>query len=208
MSSATLYYIHDPMCSWCWAFRPVKDQLRHSLPEGVQWENLLGGLAPDSQEPMPMKTRVMVLSHWRNIQAKFGTEFNFDFWEKCNPRRSTYPACRAVLAATEQDAEEEMIDAIQRGYYLRAMNPSSNKTLIELAGEIGLDRARFASDLNSPETRHALMMEIGKARGMGASSFPSLVLQIGTQTVRIEHDYRDTQPMLDAIAGVIRANTR
>ena len=24
--SVTLYYIHDPMCSWCWAFRPVLDR--------------------------------------------------------------------------------------------------------------------------------------------------------------------------------------
>jgi protein-disulfide isomerase-like protein with CxxC motif len=62
-----------------------------------------------------------------------GTEFNFDFWTKCQPRRDTYKACRAVIAASQQNAEEAMIEAIQKAYYLRAMNPSehdSRRTLI------------------------------------------------------------------------------
>lgn len=208
MSSATLFYIHDPMCSWCWAYRPVGDELRAALPKGVQWKNLLGGLAPDSQVPMPKETQAMIMGHWRTIQERLGTEFNFDFWTQCNPRRSTYPACRAVLAAAEQDAEESMIDAIQRAYYLRAMNPSRVKVLIQLAGELGLDRSRFSSDLNSPETRHALIMEIGKARSMGVSSFPSLVLKTATQSHRIQHDYQNAGSTLDAITQIIQASFR
>ncbi len=36
-----------------------------------------------------------------------------------------------------------MIHAIQNAYYLRAMNPSDTATLIELAGEIGLNKQQF-----------------------------------------------------------------
>jgi hypothetical protein len=49
----TLVYVHDPMCSWCWGFDPVLRELVSSLPEGVAVRRLLGGLAPDSDEPMP-----------------------------------------------------------------------------------------------------------------------------------------------------------
>ena len=24
----TLYHVHDPMCSWCYAFKPTLDELR------------------------------------------------------------------------------------------------------------------------------------------------------------------------------------
>ena len=48
VSSATLYYIHDPMCSWCWAYRPTLMQLRENLPDDIRWQNVLGGLAPDT----------------------------------------------------------------------------------------------------------------------------------------------------------------
>lgn len=200
MDSTTLFYIHDPMCSWCWAYAPVRDKLRASLPEGVQWKNLLGGLAPDNNEPMPDDMRFRIMGHWHTIREKLGTEFNFDFWTKNTPRRSTYPACRAVLAAAAQGAEDRMIDAIQRAYYLRAMNPSSNKTLITLAGELNLHRTRFAADLNSPDTRHALTMEIGQARAMGVSAFPSLVLTKGHQATRIPCDFEGEESALAAIS--------
>jgi putative protein-disulfide isomerase len=191
------------MCSWCWGYRPVHDELRARLPASVKWKNLLGGLAPDSDVPMPEQTRLIIMNHWRNIQQKLGTEFNFDFWTKCKPRRSTYPACRAVLAAAEQGAEEEMIDAIQRAYYLRAMNPSDKETLIQLAEELGLNKERFVSDLISPATHQELLHQIGLSRTLGINSFPSLVLVKDSQEFRILHDYHSSEPTLIAISKII-----
>ena len=145
----TLYFYHDPMCSWCWGYRPTAQALFSSLPENVSMKNVLGGLAPDSDEPMSAELRSTISGHWKRIHDTLGTEFNFDFWTNCKPRRSTYPACRAVIAATNQDREEDMIFAIQRAYYLRAMNPSDLETLEALADELDLNRALFQSDLRS-----------------------------------------------------------
>jgi putative protein-disulfide isomerase len=125
----TLYYYHDPMCSWCWGYRPTAEILFANLPPNTSRENVLGGLASDSDEPMPVELRRTISGHWRKIQETLGAEFNFDFWTKCTPRRSTYPACRAVIAAANQQHESEMILAIQRAYYLRAMNPSDTDIL-------------------------------------------------------------------------------
>ena len=147
----------------------------------------------------------MVRNHWRSIQAQFGTEFNFDFWKNSQPKRSTYPACRAVLAAARQNAENSMIDAIQRAYYLRAMNPSNDDTLLSLAGELGLDEDRFAQDLTDPETHLALLREIKLARTMGVTTFPSLLLLLGNQRVRIPHDYHSPEPTLAAISTALQA---
>ena len=43
-----LYYIHDPMCSWCWAFRPTLTKVLAELPAHIEVQYLVGGLAPDS----------------------------------------------------------------------------------------------------------------------------------------------------------------
>ena len=80
------------MCSWCWAYRPTLLKLRESLPDEIRWQNVLGGLAPDNDQPMPDETRQMVQGHWKTIQSGVGTEFNFDFWTQCQPRRDTYKA--------------------------------------------------------------------------------------------------------------------
>ena len=128
----TLFYIHDPMCSWCWGYRPTWQLLKSKLPETIGVNYVLGGLAPDTDQPMPQELQHTIQGHWQRITAELGTEFNFEFWKKCKPRRSTYPACRAVIAAKNQDSEMQMIEAIQRAYYLRAMNPSDVSTLTNI----------------------------------------------------------------------------
>lgn len=192
------------MCSWCWAFRPVWRSVRTRLPDAVEIEQFLGGLAPDSAVPMPAEMRENIQDIWRTIERSVpGTRFNFDFWTKCVPRRSTYPACRAVIAARRQgaDFEDAMIFAIQQAYYLQARNPSNDSTLIELAEEIGLDRGRFAADLRHPDTHMELLEEIRWARELGVRSFPALLLSHDEGYSEMPVDYGDANRILSAIAA-------
>lgn len=196
---ATLYFAHDPMCSWCWAFRPCWQRIVDSLPVQFQVQRILGGLAVDSDDPMPEQTRLYVQQTWRNIQQRVpGARFNFRFWEECAPRRSTYPACRAVLAAKQQSAgfEEPMILAIQQAYYLQARNPSEKNVLIALAAEIGLDKERFAVDLSAATTHKRLLQEISFGRSIGVQGFPSLVLHQGSSYRLLAYDYSDPEVVL------------
>lgn len=203
MSSATLYFFHDPMCSWCWGYRPVSDRLFASLPEYVRLEKIVGGLAPDSDEPMPDKLREALPKAWQKIHDLLGTEFNFDFWTKCRPRRSTYPACRAVLAAARQDKYDEMIDAIQRAYYLRAMNPSDLDTLETLAAELGLDTEQFMTDIGSVEIEDQLQSQVDFSRQSPIDGFPSLVLEIDGRMIPVTRDYKDHLVSLEHIERLV-----
>lgn len=204
----TLTYVHDPMCSWCYAFRPVWEAIVAGLPDGVRVRRLLGGLAPDNDRPMPEELRAQLQATWRRIrQVVPGTEFNFAFWTECAPRRSTYPACRAVLAAMRQGAEHEvpMVHAIQHAYYREARNPSDADTLVALAGALGLDRERFAADLDRPETRAELARQIAAARALGVDSFPSLVLETADGPHWLAHHYTDPAPVLGQLGELLRA---
>ncbi|MBA6414017.1 DsbA family protein [Parahaliea sp. F7430] len=199
MSTAILYYVHDPMCSWCWGFRRSWDHLCAALPNTVKVVNVVGGLAADSEQAMPLEQQATIAGYWRDVAERTGASFNFDFWRDCQPRRSTYPACRAVLAARRQGAELAMIDAIQRAYYLRAMNPSDNSTLIDLAAELNLDTAQFSNDLSSAEIEQELHNDFALRRQLGVRSFPSLVLVHGNKLNAIDIDYQSHAPMLEAI---------
>lgn len=194
--SAILYYVHDPMCSWCWGYRPIWEQLRANLPEGVEVRNILGGLAPDTDQPMPAEMQAKLQAIWLQIQTQLGTEFNFDFWMLNQPRRSTYPACRAVLAAAAQGQEEAMILALQKAYYLRAMNPSDRETHQQLAEELTLDVPRFLADIDSEALETELQQQIAQARQLPIAGFPSLVLQNSYGITPVTLDYRDYRPSL------------
>ena len=197
-----LYYVHDPMCSWCWAFRPIYTQLLTKLPENIQLIKLLGGLAPDSDEPMPEKTKKYVISNWQQIEKEVpGTQFNYDFWTQCQPRRSTYPACRSVIAARLQGEQFDdlMTHAIQQAYYLNAMNPSDIGTLIKLASEIGCDAQQFEHDIHSQETDNLLKNELSTARKLQLNSFPGFLLATESMHSHIRPDYYNVETLLTNI---------
>ncbi|EAR07463.1 DsbA family protein [Reinekea blandensis] len=185
------YYVHDPMCSWCWAHRPEWDRLKQALTPIVTVQTLVGGLAPDSDVPMPAEQQEAIAGYWRRIEGLLGRPFNYDFWTKNTPRRSTYPACRAVIAARWQGQDEAMTDALQEAYYLRAMNPSDTETHLTLAAELGLDVDKLARDLMSAELESAFQDELTYARQLPIQGFPSMVLKVGDSMWEVPLDYRD-----------------
>ena len=201
-----LYYVLDPMCSWCWGFRPVFEQVKSALPAEIQIRYVMGGLAPDSDEPMPASTRDYVQSQWRLVTRKTGADFNWDFWTSCKPRRSTYPACRAVIAAglQHETATAAMIHAIQLAYYQQARNPSDPDTLVALAVETGLEPQQFTDDMNSQQVAERLASDFELRRQLGVDSFPSLRLETQNKVTVIEIDYRNADPIISQIENSLR----
>ncbi|QYJ81699.1 DsbA family protein [Shewanella aegiceratis] len=194
-----LYYVYDPMCSWCWGFKPIWEKIEQALSGEIEIVYLLGGLAPDNDQPMPIAMQQQIAAYWRRIEALLGTEFNHEFWALNTPRRATYPACRAILAARAQQAEAEMLTAIQEAYYLQARNPSDNDVLIDLASNLGLDMAKFGAVLLDEKTQQALLAEIQFARSIGGSSFPSLFAQSPAGITPISIDYQDADTCIEQI---------
>ncbi|MDH3971890.1 MAG: DsbA family protein [Gammaproteobacteria bacterium] len=193
------------MCSWCWGFAPVLAQLLQRLPAEIRVMRLLGGLAVDSDQPMPVALQRTIEATWQRIQERIpGTQFNYDFWRQCAPRRSTWPACRAVIAARAQGDEfdERMTRAIQLAYYTQARNPSDEHTLLELADELGLDSNAFAAALAGEAVQQQLLGEIERARQLHATGFPSLVLDAAGSIWPIAVDYNDSVPVLEMINGL------
>ncbi len=189
-----LFYVHDPMCSWCWGFQKTWQQVQNNLASLVDIHYVVGGLAPDSDQPMPKAQQQDIAGYWRIIQTKIpGTEFNFDFWTHCSPRRSTYPACRAVLAAKNLDPDKEidMILAIQQAYYLQAKNPSDIDTLITCAENIGIEKTAFEYALTSDAIETLFQEQLQLSTQLGARGFPSLILTTPQAKHFIQIDYNN-----------------
>ena len=202
----TLLYIYDPMSSWCYAFAPSLHTLQKELPEFIRIKKIAGGLAPDTTNPMPVELQQKIQETWRRIEQTVpNIQFNNEFWIINTPVRSTYPACRAILAARQQgaDFEDKMIGVIQATYYQKAKNPSRQSTLLECALEVGLDANRFADDLTSNEIEEELQNEIRIARKLGVISYPSLLLEQNGCLFPVSVDYLDHETMIREIVSIL-----
>jgi len=199
---ATLFYIHDPMCSWCYAFEASFCALQKALPASVRVIRLVGGLAPDTTETMPDELQKSIQQTWHRIEQTVpNIQFNYDFWTLNTPVRSTYPACRAVLAAKKQgaDFEAKMISAIQTAYYRNAKNPALQSALLECATEAGLNINEFANDLAGDEVETQLRNEISMVRSLGVTSYPSLRLAHNDRISPITVSYLSPETILHKI---------
>lgn len=201
--SSRFIYVHDPMCSWCWAHKPQWTKLSEQLSEFVSVEYRVGGLAPDSDEPMPKALQQSLISYWQKIHDEYDRPFNFDFWTKNQPRRSTYPACRAVLAARRQHQELAMITALQEAYYLRALNPSDVDVHHQLAKELGLNVEVFKKDIKSSELQTEFEDEIAFSRALPIQGFPSMVLIHNEMAHSIVLNYRDASGALAQVKSIL-----
>ncbi|MBT8008884.1 MAG: DsbA family protein, partial [Gammaproteobacteria bacterium] len=105
------------------------------------------------------------------------------------------------IAAKKQhpDFEALMTEGIQKAYYLNALNPSNEDTLINIAQDIGLNEDLFKKDLKSNEVNDLLLDQIHTTKTMPISGFPSLVLVKESNLERINIDYLNSNYIINQI---------
>ena len=202
----TLFYVHDPMCSWCWGYKKTWHTVEQQVSDTFTITYLLGGLAKDSDEPMSIEMQRTIESYWHQVHKVTGAEFNHDFWRKNTPRRSTYPACRAVIVADKFGQMKPMITAIQRAYYLEAKNPSDYDILADCAESCGIDRDAFFEHIDSKITHRILYQHRFFIHTLKDAQFPSLYTMLGTKFTKIPIDYNDPQPTIQLIRSTLQSD--
>ena len=85
-------------------------------------------------------------------------------------------AARASYAAALQGKFWEYHDALFAGGHPRPEKDLSDDALVALAGDLGLDTARFADDLGSDETARQIASNAQEGLDLGAYSTPVFVL--------------------------------
>ncbi|MBB1505819.1 DsbA family protein [Pseudoalteromonas sp. SG41-1] len=203
MNNSQLIYVYDPMCSWCWGFQKCWQKIQDALANEVDIIYKVGGLAADSDQPMTVSMQQFLQQTWQRIGQQTGAKFNFDFWQNCQPRRSTYPACRAVIAARYFNKERVMLGAIQQGYYLSAQNPSDLNTLVSCAQQIGIAADEFLAILQSEQLEQAFQQELAYVQQLPVQGFPSLVLCHKQQYFAIAINYTNANAMISTIHCIL-----
>src|SRR5262249_26686682 len=143
---ATLHYIHDPLCGWCYGAQPLVSAAVAMLGDRVALRLHGGALFPEAQELTPAMAEHIVRADER-IEEISGQPFGEAYTEGLLAESSTVlyslPPIAAVLAAEKlhPEAGYPMLVAIQHAHYQRGLRVVEADVLAELAEEIGLDAA-------------------------------------------------------------------
>jgi putative protein-disulfide isomerase len=206
MNERKLWYIADPMCSWCWGFSPVIEAIQREYGDRIGIELLLGGLRPGTKHPMPPAQREQILHHWHAVQQRTGQPFRF---EGAMPEGFVYdtePASRGVITVSlvNREAIFAFFKLVQSAFYAEQQDVTNSIVLSRLAAKVGIDAKLFGQTFESDIAKRLTLEHFRKARQWGVHGFPTLIGQSGAGYRLISTGYcslDELLPKLDALLG-------
>ena len=193
-----LIFVLDPMCSWCWGFAPVIEELRSRLKEEYAFSLVLGGLRTKGEMPWNECSKAYLKEHWKQVSQRTGQLFSESLFEKESFDYDTYPACKAVITVRELFGMQSAfvyLHTIQEAFYTRTEDITKFDVLCELLETLGLDRTSFRDFFESDRAQLLMEHDFAKARSMGANAFPSMVVIDEEGHMVCQKGYRSLQEM-------------
>ncbi|MDN0077395.1 DsbA family protein [Crenobacter sp. SG2303] len=193
MQQATLHYIYDPFCGWCYAAAPLV-HVAASLP-GLHIALHGGGMmAGANRQPVTDALRRYVIPHDQRIAALTGQPFGDVYFDgllrDAGAVFDSEPPIAAVLAAESMAGRGlALLERLQRAHYVEGRRIAEPAALVELTTELGLDQAEFSAALNAG-SEGKVLRHIAASRELlarvGGQGFPTLVLERGGHFERLE----------------------
>jgi putative protein-disulfide isomerase len=195
--NATLHYIYDPLCGWCYGAEPLVRAAERVEGLGIALHG--GGLWPE-----PTRLSEPLRNHIRHADERiatmsgqpFGAPYLSGLLQDPSLVLDSRPPIAAILAAQTLDPPKAlpMLRSIQHAHYERGQHVVDEAVLLDLAAHCGLDPDAFGAALaEAPvdahiETSRRLMGRVG-SRG-----FPTFLLQIGEQWYAVPHERFAAEP--------------
>ncbi|HAS61442.1 MAG TPA: disulfide bond formation protein DsbA [Vibrio sp.] len=193
MHSAQLIYILDPMCSWCWGFNPVLQQiLKQAQATGLKVTLRVGGLRTGQQAVLDESKRAYILQHWHRVAETTGQPFNFANALPYGFVYDTEPACRALVVARQLNENFlfTFLDNLQRAFYQDRQDITRASVLRDLAVQSGYPQDAFSEAFDSEESQVATQADFTWVRNLAIRGFPSVLAEHQQNHALITNGYQ------------------
>lgn len=177
MDGPHLIYFSDPMCSWCYGFSPVIEEIRRAYGDALPIRVVMGGLRPGTDRAMTPDAAREIADHWTHVNEATGLPFNPAALQREGFVYDTDPAAKAVVVVRREgeDVAVRYLGAAQRAFYAEGRDVTSGEVLADLAADFGLERERFLADWATEATKQETWRDYATSQRAGVTGFPTLV---------------------------------
>jgi len=198
----TLFYIGDPMCSWCYGFSPQLDSVMAQFPN-MPVSLILGGLRAYGTESFESLSSFLH-EHWQEVQNRTNQPFQFNILNAKGLVYDTEPACRAVVSMRSISPQKEYtyFKSLQKAFYEEGRDPTSVKTFSDLAASLGVDGEKFEKHFLSPVIQNETQRDFQMAKTLHVQGFPSLVALIDGKLHRISNGYLSAGQIISTLISL------
>ncbi|MCK9491875.1 MAG: DsbA family protein [Sulfurimonas sp.] len=208
VEQAELFYVGDPMCSWCWGMsEELKKIQEFCAKEGIKFSVVLGGLRIGGGDPWTEQFRGFLKNEWQNIHKKTGQKFVYSLLDLQEFNYDTQPACLSVFIVKKmlKDKDDNSSTAlkffskIQEKFYAKGLDPTKLEFYHSICEEFNIDIAEFEKYFNSKEMRKELESDFALAAKLGARGMPSLIYVKQNKVVEMSSGYKTYEEVLKLI---------
>jgi putative protein-disulfide isomerase len=177
METPRLIYFADPMCSWCYGFSPVIQQIRETFGRALPIQVVMGGLRPGTDTPTTEAANAELKTHWGHVHEATGLPFDGAVLDREGFLYDTDPAARAVVRVRRHDGEKAVsfLRRLHHAFYAENQNVTDPQVLATLAAEFGVEREAFLADFDTDDLKHETWNDYATAQRAGVTGFPTLV---------------------------------
>jgi putative protein-disulfide isomerase len=211
---ATVVYGNDPLCGWCFAIGPALEAARRELAEEVAWRIECGGLVVGARVRAISYEREYLRNGFDAVRRASGRAPGQAYWSKVvDPGTwvsDSEPACRAVLLARQVSSERAVAFAhgLTDALYLDGDLPDDPQTIRRVAETVGLDAQALLERWGSDDAKRMTEESFRYARGLGISTYPSLLLEAGEHRRTLLTGFATTEAIVQTIRVALSALSR
>lgn len=202
-------YVFDPLCGWCYGFSPVIDSLQKVYHNQIDFEVIPGGMVRGSRIGPVSNISDFLLKAYPGVEkttsVKFGEPFINNLKEGSVIFNSEPPSMAMTLFKHKQaDHQIQFAKAIQKAIYYNGFAPQDTNGYGGIAKQFGLDSAAFVIDLKNDSLKIETLKEFKNSTDIGATGFPTVILQKGGQSEILTRGYSSFQKMDNKITQFLK----
>jgi putative protein-disulfide isomerase len=188
MNTATLHYVYDPFCGWCYGAAPMITAAT-AIPGLEIQAHGVGMLSGDKSKLMSGEWRDFVRPHEARITAfskqTFADAYVQGVLEHESVQLDSSPPIAAMLTAQQLSGRGiEMLKRLQIAYYQEGRAIADRGVIAGIASELGFEPDTFMATFDLI-TADSLQDHINRSNGMlealNARGFPAFALEIDGQ---------------------------
>jgi putative protein-disulfide isomerase len=189
-----IIYVYDALCGWCFGFSPVINAFKKNHAEMLDFEIISGGLRHEDigtiNEKAPyIKTAYKDVEEYCGV--KFGDAFVNHTLAKGDAILNSIPPARALCVFKKRIPEKafEYASALHNAIYVDGAWSTDIEAFAVKAAQLGYPKDDFLKAINDPQSTKDAFLEFDKAKKLGATSFPTVLLQKGEKFILIGQGY-------------------
>jgi predicted DsbA family dithiol-disulfide isomerase len=177
----------DVVCPFCYIgkrkFESALSKFSHKEDIHIIWHSFQ--LSPDMEytagkslnewlaekKGLTVQEAKQMNDHVSNLAAGTGLTFNFDIAKPAN----TFNAHRLIHFAAKFKLQDKAKERLLSAYFTEGLNVSDKDTLIQLGGEIGLDKKELEAMFDSDDMKYEVQSDIQEAEDNGIRGVPFFV---------------------------------